>query len=630
MGDGRERHDRRLARCGFGRDHVDLFQRLLALPVFRRRFHDHAVLVQGVVDRRHQSLTKIIVERAVDELHRNSQTGGGVAVDDEAGLRALVLRIGAQVGQDGNLAEGLPDARLPEAQFLDIVGLEGVLILGIARATANADVLLRLQKEVGTGFTRELRTQAGNHLVDRNLPLGERFQGNEHIGRIALPAAGKGGDVFHCRVGAYQFDIIHQLLLHRLEGNALVGLNVAHDAAGILLREKALGDDRVEIDVEPHRRRQHQHHQPTVRQRPVQADAISIVQGSEKAFAQEEQAAPTLFTGRTQQAGAHHRRGGEREHQRNQDGDRERGRKFAEEPPDNAAHQQDGDEHGDQRETHRQHGKAHFTRTDERRLKRRFAVLDVARDVFDDDHGIIDDEAGGNGQRHQRQGVEAETGKVHEGKGADQRHRYHDAGNQRRAHVTQEKEDDQHHQHDRNDQRALDFEQRGTDRRRAIHHHLEVDGPGNRGTQSRQQGIHPVDRFDDVGARLAEKNHRHRGLTVHQAGVTQILLRIDHFGHVADTHRCAVAPGDDHRDIVGGPLRLIVGQNLPVAGIVLDTALGPIGVGGDDGGPHLIRADAEAGELRRVEFDTHRRQRGPADDHLANAFDLRNFLRQDG
>ena len=35
-----------------------------------------------------------------------------------------------------------------------------------------------------------------------------------------------------------------------------------------------------------------------------------------------------------------------------------------------------------------------------------FALLDVARDVLDHDDRVVDDEAGGDGQRHQRQVVE--------------------------------------------------------------------------------------------------------------------------------------------------------------------------------------------------------------------------------
>ena len=41
------------------------------------------------------------------------------------------------------------------------------------------------------------------------------------------------------------------------------------------------------------------------------------------------------------------------------------------------------------------------------------ALLDVARDVLDHDDGVVDHEAGGDGQRHQREVVQAEPQQVH-------------------------------------------------------------------------------------------------------------------------------------------------------------------------------------------------------------------------
>ena len=63
----------------------------------------------------------------------------------------------------------------------------------------------------------------------------------------------------------------------------------------------------------------------------------------------------------------------------------------------------------------------------ERGLQRRFALLDVARDVLDHDDGVVDHEAGRDRQRHQRQVVEAEAEQVHRAEGADQRQRHRQA-----------------------------------------------------------------------------------------------------------------------------------------------------------------------------------------------------------
>ena len=60
----------------------------------------------------------------------------------------------------------------------------------------------------------------------------------------------------------------------------------------------------------------------------------------------------------------------------------------------------------------------------ERRLERRAAALDVAIDVLDHDDGVVDHEADRDGQRHQRQIVEAEAEEIHRGERADERQRH--------------------------------------------------------------------------------------------------------------------------------------------------------------------------------------------------------------
>ena len=69
----------------------------------------------------------------------------------------------------------------------------------------------------------------------------------------------------------------------------------------------------------------------------------------------------------------------------------------------------------------------------ERRLERRLALLDVARDVLDHHDRVVDDEAGRDGERHQRQVVEAVAEQVHHAERADERQRHGDAGDDRRA-----------------------------------------------------------------------------------------------------------------------------------------------------------------------------------------------------
>ena len=62
-----------------------------------------------------------------------------------------------------------------------------------------------------------------------------------------------------------------------------------------------------------------------------------------------------------------------------------------------------------------------------RRLHRLHALLDVAEDVLQHHDRIVDHEADRDGQRHQRQVVQAVVQQVHHREGADQRHRHGDA-----------------------------------------------------------------------------------------------------------------------------------------------------------------------------------------------------------
>ena len=61
-------------------------------------------------------------------------------------------------------------------------------------------------------------------------------------------------------------------------------------------------------------------------------------------------------------------------------------------------------------------------------LQRLFALFDVARDVFDHDDGIVDDEAGRDGERHQREVVERVAQEIHDAEGADDGERNGDEG----------------------------------------------------------------------------------------------------------------------------------------------------------------------------------------------------------
>ena len=75
------------------------------------------------------------------------------------------------------------------------------------------------------------------------------------------------------------------------------------------------------------------------------------------------------------------------------------------------------------------------------------------RDVLDHHDGVVDHEAGGDGERHQREVVERVAEQIHHGEGADQRKRDGHAGNDGGAQAAQEEKD--HHDHQADGQHQL-------------------------------------------------------------------------------------------------------------------------------------------------------------------------------
>src|SRR3546814_9702936 len=67
-----------------------------------------------------------------------------------------------------------------------------------------------------------------------------------------------------------------------------------------------------------------------------------------------------------------------------------------------------------QRQRHRDHGRTDFPGTETRGLRARHAGLAMARDVFEHDDRVIDDESDRQGQCHQRQRVERIAEQIHD------------------------------------------------------------------------------------------------------------------------------------------------------------------------------------------------------------------------
>ena len=124
---------------------------------------------------------------------------------------------------------------------------------------------------------------------------------------------------------------------------------------------------------------------------------------------------------RAQELGAQRGRGRERNQQRDTDRDTEHDGKFPEQAPDDSSHQQNRDKDGDQGRAHGEHGKSNFFRAAIGSLDRGHALFNEARDVFENDDGVVHHESGGDGERHERQVVEAVAQQIHDAERANER-----------------------------------------------------------------------------------------------------------------------------------------------------------------------------------------------------------------
>ena len=153
------------------------------------------------------------------------------------------------------------------------------------------------------------------------------------------------------------------------------------------------------------------------------------------------------------------------------DGDGE----FLEQPSQHTAQEQHGDEHGGERERHRNDGGADLRRALERRQQRRLAHFDMADDVLQHDDGVVHHEADAENQRHHGEVVQAVIQQVHDGERADDGERQRQAGDDGGGHVAQEQEDHHHHQAEGKQHGELHVRVAFADRVRTVVQNIHLD-----------------------------------------------------------------------------------------------------------------------------------------------------------
>ena len=255
-------------------------------------------------------------------------------------------------------------------------------------------------------------------------------------------------------------------------------------------------------------------------------------------------------------------------------------------------------------------------------------VFDEAGDVLGDDDGVVDDEAGRDRQRHQRQVVDAVVEQVHDAEGPDQRQRHGDAGDGGGPGAAQEDEHHGGHQEDAQDQRPLHVADRGADGGGAIDGDIQVDGRRDRLLEVGERLLDALDGGEDVRPGLAADDHEDAALAVDPAGQPVVLDVVEDVGHVAQADGRAVLGGDDQLAIGLGAQQLIGRRD-----VVGDVGAGQrslrlVGGRGGQRGAHVLQGHPVAGQRLLIDLHAHGRLLAPADEHLTDARDLRDLLGQ--
>ena len=597
-------------------------------------FHDHVVLVELGEDGGDLALAEGVVEGVVDVGHGDAEAGGGVAVDDQAGAEALVLEVAGHVGYDIFLAE-FADHQAGVFGQLDLVGIfQGVLKLGTADAVFDGEVLERLEEELNALHGQQLWLQALDDLRCGQFALVERLEGDLDAagveGGVGSVDADEGGDVID---GWVLKKNVHQLLLalgHAGEADGLRGLGDAQDHARILHREKALGNhDEEENGGHESGDGDHQRGE-AVAQDHLQGAPIPGDDGIEDFLRPIVEAG--LFGHRfvLEDARAHHGREGKGDERGDQDGDGQGDGELAEEPAHNVAHEEQRDKHRDERNGQGHDGEADLLAALEGGVHGAHPLLDEAGDVLDHDDGVVDDEAGGDGERHEGEVVEAVAQQVHHAEGADDGERDGDRGDDGGGEVAEEEEDDHDHQGDGEHELKFDVQHGGADGIGAVGKDPDLDSGGEAGLQLGQEFLDAVDDGDDVGAGLALDVDDDRGLAVHPGGLLGVFGGVDDGGYIGGADCGAVAIGDYHGLVIAAGNKLVVGADgVRLAGAV-ESSLGLVHVGRRQCGAQVFEAEVVGGKLGGVGLDAHGGLLAAGDGDQSDAGDLGDLLGEVG
>ena len=357
------------------------------------------------------------------------------------------------------------------------------------------------------GDVAQLAVDLGDDLLLCSGALGPVLQRHDEKGRVGGPATGDGEDVRRLaarHIGHdHRFDLA-QLAVGVVEARAL-GRRYAHqDDAPIFGRRQLLrhlqkgevggGGEQAGGD----------HHEQRIAEAGAQRYGIKAGEPcADPADRSVKHAVLRLVLAPFQEMRGQHRAQRQRDERRDDHRHREHEAELAEQPACLTRQERDRDEHGGQRRGGRDDGEEHFARTDDGGGLRACAHVAAAHDVFEHDDRVVDDHAGGQHQREQRQNVDREPDEIDEGDDADQRDRHGDRRDDRRANVEQEQEDHEDDDGHRQAERDLDFVDGAFDEGRIVAGDAHRDAVRQRAVQSVDLGSDAARDIEGRGTGLA-------------------------------------------------------------------------------------------------------------------------------
>ena len=148
-----------------GRQHINIFQPLRPLPVLRRNFEHHAVLITLGVNGRYQRLTKGQVQCGVDGAYGDAEACGAVTVDGQRGLQTAHLLVAVDVREFRHILQRILQAWRPRAQVFEVIRAQRELVSSVALPPTHADILHRIQKQRRPRHRTHLGAQPCNHFI---------------------------------------------------------------------------------------------------------------------------------------------------------------------------------------------------------------------------------------------------------------------------------------------------------------------------------------------------------------------------------------------------------------------------------------------------------------------------------